>query len=129
MPTKSHILWLFLFLIIELIYAKIERALLLIPGFATFIPHTYKKHNVTEAPICVFEPFQESQLKLENYLLLKYCQDCLIPESINPEYEIRASLHGLYGVNVLNPDGYGPKRPYFHELKPSSLICCISLFI
>jgi hypothetical protein len=91
MPTKSHILWLFLFLIIKTIDAKIERPLLLIPGFAAFMLHNYKKHNLTEAPIRVFETFQESKFKLENYLLmLKYCQDCLVSESINFEYEIRA---------------------------------------
>jgi hypothetical protein len=53
MPTKSS----------ELIDAKIERPLLLIPGFAASMLHAYKKHNVTEAPIRVFETFQESQLK------------------------------------------------------------------
>lgn len=119
MPTKSHLFWIFLFLIIEFIDAKIERPLLLIPGFAASMLHAYNKHNITEAPIRVFETFQDSQFKLENYLLLKYCQDCLVPESINPKYEIRAPLHrnaGLYGIDELNPDGYGPKRPYFHEM-------------
>jgi hypothetical protein len=97
MPTKSHI---FLFLIIELIDSKIERPLLLIPGFAASMLHNYKKHNVTEAPIRVFETFQEPQFKLENYLLLKYCQDCLVSESINSEYEIRAPLHRNDGQYV-----------------------------
>jgi hypothetical protein len=100
MPTKSHLLWVFLFLIIEPIDAKIERPLFLIPGFVASMLHNYKKHNVTEAPIRVSETFQESQLKLENCLLLKYCRDCLVPESINPEYEIRAPLHRNDGQYV-----------------------------
>jgi hypothetical protein len=56
-PTKIHLLCLFLFLIIELIDSRIGRTLLFITGFAASMIHNYKKYNVTEAPICVFEPY------------------------------------------------------------------------
>ena len=95
------------------------RPLLLIPGFGASILEAHHKTNKSQPAIRVFESFEESQMKLERFLLFKYCSDCLLPESVNSDYTIQAPIDidsGLYAISRMNPDGTGPARLYFYDM-------------